>query len=292
VDPVPPGREHGKELARLSARTGQLDGESSATDSEDDSEGSDEHKLAKIMHAILQGRYPWNQDWEEVSYCRTFIERKVPEDILEPLRITAHAYGVISLQAGAETLPLPIQALAIPRSELEITVAKRGTGVQIYYQRNGQLVMPLIDYRLRFRATLWDSLSAVFGTGNPASHEEITERFRSITASWFEGRVGPSWQANLSAQPKTSDLGGEIYADVSVVTDESWDGTRVIPGLPSCAALVPIRTVATKLEEAETMIRYAWSTYWLIKGTLAVMMDEGSETEFEFRVIPGNVFGR
>jgi hypothetical protein len=135
IDPVPPGRDHGKDLGMLGARRGQAYGDSSATDSEEDSEDSDTHKLAKIKHAIadlsqpvqviLNGRYLWQQNWEEVSYCRTFVERKVSKDILEPLRITAHAYGVVSLQAGAETLPLPIQALAIPRSELEITVAKR-----------------------------------------------------------------------------------------------------------------------------------------------------------------------
>jgi hypothetical protein len=90
--------------------------------------------LSQPVQVILNGRYLWQQEWEEVSYRRTFVERKVPEDILEPLKITAHAYGVVSLQAGVETLPLPIQALAIPRSELEITVAKRGPGMQIYYQ--------------------------------------------------------------------------------------------------------------------------------------------------------------
>jgi hypothetical protein len=190
----------------------------------------------------------------------------------------------VSLQSGAETLPLPIQALAIPREELEITVAKRGPGIQIYYQRKDQLVLPAFDRALRFRAMLWDDLSIVFGTGCPASNEEISERFRSITASWFEGRVGPSWQVNLSAQPKTSNLGGEIYADVLVATDDSWNGICAIPGLPSCAGWVPIRTVATKLKEAETMIRYAWAAGWSFRGTLAVTMDEGNESEFEFSV--------
>jgi hypothetical protein len=82
VDPVPPGHEHGKVLAMLAGRTGQLeDGESSGTDSEEDIEGSDDHKLAKIKHAIegtkqpiqviLNGRYAWGDGWESVSYCRT-----------------------------------------------------------------------------------------------------------------------------------------------------------------------------------------------------------------------------
>jgi hypothetical protein len=51
VDPVPPGHEHGE---------GQLeDGEqSSGTDSEEDIEGSDDHKLAKIKHAIEGTKQP------------------------------------------------------------------------------------------------------------------------------------------------------------------------------------------------------------------------------------------
>jgi hypothetical protein len=38
------------------------------------------------------------------------------------------------------------------------------------------------------------------------------------------------------------------------------------------------------LEEAETMIRYAWAANWPIRGTLAVTMNEDKESEFEFSV--------
>lgn len=109
VDPIPPGHEHGKLLAEISGRKGAVDGDSSVTDSDEDEEGSDDHKLAKIRHAIagtsqpiqvvLNGRYEWEQGWESVSYCRTYRERKIPEDILEPLRITANAIGALAFQA-------------------------------------------------------------------------------------------------------------------------------------------------------------------------------------------------
>jgi hypothetical protein len=97
----------------LSGNKGQLVDEepSSGTDSEEDVEGSDDHKLAKIRHAItgtnqpvqviLNGRYRWGDGWDNVSYCRAFKERKVSEDILEPLTITANAIGIMALEAGA-----------------------------------------------------------------------------------------------------------------------------------------------------------------------------------------------
>jgi hypothetical protein len=92
VDPIPPGHEHGKLLAEISGLKGAVDGDSSGTDGNEDEEGSDEHKLTRIRHAItgtsqpiqviLNGSYQWGQGWEEVSYCRTFKQRKIPEDIL------------------------------------------------------------------------------------------------------------------------------------------------------------------------------------------------------------------
>jgi hypothetical protein len=294
VGPIPPGREHGKTLALLGGRKGQLvDGESSGTDSEEDEENSDDNKLAKIKHAIsdvnqpvqviLNGRYQWEQGWESVSYCRTFNERKVLEDILEPLRITANAIGTMALEAGAVALPLPIQLFGIEREALEITVAKRGSGIQIYYERKDQKDLTT-NHELKFRAMFWEGLSIVFGIGAPASNAEISARLKSVTASWFGDQFGPSWEVNLSAEPRTSELGNEIYATVLLSRDESWNGICRIPGLPGCAAPVPIATAATKEEEAVSLIQYAWRADWPIKGTTALIMDVGTDQAFEFSV--------
>jgi hypothetical protein len=129
------------------------------------------------------------------------LERKVPEDILEPLRVTANAIGVLTLQAGATTLPLPIQLLAAEREALEITVAKRGSRIQVFYERKDQKRLFAIKHDLKLRAMFPDGISVVFGTGAPATNEEISARLRNITAGWFGDQYGPSWQANLSAQP-------------------------------------------------------------------------------------------
>jgi hypothetical protein len=89
----------------------------------------------------------------------------------------------MAIQAGATALPLAIQALGIDREELEVTVAKRGAGIQIHYKRKDQSIEPKAVHNLKFRAMFWESLSVVFGTGAPASNAEITARLESITAS-------------------------------------------------------------------------------------------------------------
>jgi hypothetical protein len=102
-----------------------------------------------------------------------------------------------------------------------------------------------------------EGLSIVFGPGASASNAEISARLESIPASWLGDHYGASWQGRLSAEPKTSHLGDDIYATVLREDDDSWEGIRRIPGLPRCAA--PISTVikATREEEAVSLIQYA-----------------------------------
>jgi hypothetical protein len=203
---------------------------------------------------------------------------------LEYLTITANAIGAMALEAGATNLPLPIQALGIDRELLEITVTKRGSGIQIYYERKEESMEPKAARGLRFRAMFWEGRSIVFGTGAPASNAEISARLESITASWLGDHFGPSWQVRLSAEPKTSDLGDEIYATVLREDDDSWEGIRRIPGLPSCAAPLTTSIKATREEKAVSLIRYAWGANWPIKGTIALIMGVGTEQASEFSV--------
>jgi hypothetical protein len=267
IDPVPPGHEHGRVLAIAAGNPGQLaDRESSGTDSEEDLDGSDDHKLDQIRHAIegtkqpvqviLNGRYRWGDGWESVSYCRTFKERTAFPEIMEYLRITAEAIGVLAVQAGATSFPIGIQALGVDRELLEVTVVKRGPGIPIYFERKEEAIGPKTVHQLRFRAMFWEGLSIVFGTGAPATDGEISARLSSITASWLGDHFGESWQVRLSAEPKTSDMGDEIYAKVLLANDDSWEGIRRIPGLPSVETPLATSIAATKIEEAVSLIQY------------------------------------
>jgi hypothetical protein len=155
---------------------------------------------------------------------------------MEYLKVTAEAIGTLASQAGATSLPIGIQALGVDRDLLEITVAKRGPRIQIHCERKEEAIEPKSAHQSRFRAMFCEGLSIVFGTGAPATDREISVRLASITASCLGDHFGESWPVRLSAEPKTSDLGDEIYATVVLANDHSWEGIRRIPGLPSLAA--------------------------------------------------------
>jgi hypothetical protein len=88
----------------------------------------------------------------------------------------------------------------------------------------------------------------------------------------------------LTAEPKTSDLGDEIYAKVVLAKDESWQGIGRIPGLPSVAAPLVNSIAATKEEEAGELIQYGWGAGWPVKGTIALTMNIGTPQAWEFSV--------
>jgi hypothetical protein len=203
---------------------------------------------------------------------------------LDYLRVTANAIGMLAVQAGATSLPIGIHGLGVDRESLEVTVVKRGPGIQMYFERKEEKLEPKIEYPLRFRAMFWDGFSVVFGTNSPATDGEISARLNSCTASWLGDHFGESWPVKLTAEPKTSDLGDEIYAKVVSENDESWQGIRRIPGLPSVAAPLVNSIAATKEEEAGELISYGWGAGWPVKGTIALSMNVGTPQTWEFSV--------
>jgi hypothetical protein len=192
---------------------------------------------------------------------------------MDYLRVTAEAIGTLAIQAGVTSLPIGIQALGVDRDPLEVTVAKRGPGLQVYFERKEEAIEPKTVHQLRFRAMFWEGPSIVFGTGKPATDGEISSQLSSITASWLGDHFGESWPVRLSAEPKISELGDEIYASVLLATDDSWEGIRRIPGLPSVAAPLVNSVAATKTEEAVSLIQYAWGANCPVRGTIALIME-------------------
>jgi uncharacterized protein YhaN len=72
--------------------------DTSGTNSKDDTEGEDTHKLAQIRHAlvtlkqpvtaILKGQYEYDSTWEEVVFQTELRNVEIPEDILALLQAT------------------------------------------------------------------------------------------------------------------------------------------------------------------------------------------------------------
>jgi hypothetical protein len=79
-------------------------------------------------------------------------------------------------------------------------------------------------------------------------------------------------------------LGDEIYATVLREDDDSWEGIRRIPGLPSVAAPLVTSITATKEEEAISLIQDEWGANSPIKGTIALVMGFGTQQAWEFSV--------
>jgi hypothetical protein len=152
----------------------------------------------------------------------------------------------------------------------------------LYFERSEEAIEPKTVHQLRFRAMFWEDLSIVFGTGMPTTDAEISARLNSVTASWLGDRFGEGWPVRLTAEPKTSDLGNEIYAMVKCATDDPWEGIRRIPGLPSVAAPLAKTVSATKMEEAVGLIQYGWRAGWPVKGTIAITIDYGTPRAWEF----------
>jgi hypothetical protein len=124
------------------------DRSSSGTDSEEDEEGSDFHKLGQIRHEIehlkqpvtiiLKGRYELENDWEEVTYQRNMLERIAPVNMMEPLATIYEKVSAVAVMAGAAALPLPIQSFSVTREKLYVEVLKKANGLQVVYERKDQ----------------------------------------------------------------------------------------------------------------------------------------------------------
>jgi hypothetical protein len=134
------------------AARGPLDSGSSETDSDEDEEGQDEHKMAQIRHAchlgqpvavILKGQYEFQHEpnkWrlEKVRFQQYFQPRTEPEHILQPLQ---EAFSSIEERAryyGVDRMPRSCsrEEVNTPRESIEITVKKHGKGVRINYASN------------------------------------------------------------------------------------------------------------------------------------------------------------
>jgi hypothetical protein len=163
------------------------------TDSEEDEEGSDVHKLGKIRQAMvnlhqtltimLKGQYEWDGKWKEVVYQREVLGGKPPENILQHLQDIYAKIDVVARMVGGTALPITVQGMVVRREELEIDVQKIGNGIRIVYANADQKGLETENFPVKFRAQFSEALSIIFGTQDQKSR---LERFRALN--------GPSMQ--------------------------------------------------------------------------------------------------
>jgi hypothetical protein len=213
IGPEPKGRESGKELFRLAGRTGPVDTDvaeetSAGTDSEDDEEGSDIHKMTKIRHALvtlrrpmtitLTGQYEWNGSWEGVLYQR-FVRGadKMPDEIMGPVQDIYSEIKEVAIMAGATSLPISVQGIDIPRDQIEVEVHRRGEEIHVVYSTADQKGFSVGKFHAQIKPQFPEALSVIFGIQQNEKNCDIASRLEMITASWFGDQYGPPWNANL-----------------------------------------------------------------------------------------------
>jgi hypothetical protein len=158
----------------LAGKTGPLDTEtaeetSSGTYSEEDEEGSDDHQMAKIRHALVME---------------------------------------VAIMAGETAILISVQGTELPREQLGVEVVKKGEGIRVVYSRANQKGPVTGNFHAQMRAQFPEALSVIYGIQKEEKNWDITRRLEEITASWFGDQYGPSWNVNLSAQERRLEEGG------------------------------------------------------------------------------------
>jgi hypothetical protein len=186
----------GTERIRSGLRTGgvnrgPLEG-SSGIDSEDDEEGDDTHKLAKIKHAVtlnqpltvvLKGQYEWDNRCEEVPFQQTYNGVEAPTHISEPLQASYSAIEKHARTLGGDNMPGSCGGPPTDREGIEISVEKLGTGVRITYARASQVGMEIGNFPLNFKAYFFGEWAIVLGTQPGISYLDLTQRF--VYRNWL-----------------------------------------------------------------------------------------------------------
>jgi hypothetical protein len=103
-------------------------GTDSSSDSAEDEDGVDDHKLLTIE---IRAEYTWQGDLHEAIFAKTSRNQAAPAEVLAPLQLAYQEIDQISrtFQGGGSPHSCVWTASALPRSAIEITVTKEGEGI-------------------------------------------------------------------------------------------------------------------------------------------------------------------
>jgi hypothetical protein len=148
---------------------GQVDAEEepdsdSSSDSWEEADLEDEHKMCKLRQAIVKGQpitieiraeYVYGGGVHEVILSREFKVGKPPSHILEPYQL---AYKQIEQIGAGYQGGLPSSCiwtdLNLPRDRIEVTVSKRGAGIYVRYGFSGSSALDMANLPERIRVVL------------------------------------------------------------------------------------------------------------------------------------------
>jgi hypothetical protein len=140
---------------------------------------------------------------------------------------------------------------------LEIEVDKSGRRPRVTYSRADQKGLEVETSQSKLKAIFPEGPAIIFRTQMNPTDFELSQRLFHVTSSWLGNQHGRSWNARLTSRPWRIEEGGEIYAQVLLNGETTWDSPHRSPNNPVCALPVTNTVEAPTDKEANTRITAA-----------------------------------
>jgi hypothetical protein len=172
-------------------------GTHSTSDSEEDNDGENVHKLHQLTQAAakeqilsveIRAEYAWGGHLHEAIFSKPAKIVNAIEDILEPLQVAYSELEIIgrTFKGGG----LPYSCLwtpeGLPKEEIEVTVIKVGEGIHLRYARRTSTALDKENMPDQVIVQLPNDWSVSFGTSDNAKDGELTQRMLYITYQYHE----------------------------------------------------------------------------------------------------------
>jgi hypothetical protein len=168
-------------------------GTDSYSDSIEDEEGEDDHKLRRLVQAAakgqemtveIRGEYLYGGQYHEAIFAKTFKGMSKPDHMIEPLKVAHRQVEQVgkALQGGGLPQSCVWTTLGLPRDQIEVAVIKKGLGVHVRYGFSASTALDMENLPQRVRAEFGGGCSITFGTSEDPRDGGLTERLVYITA--------------------------------------------------------------------------------------------------------------
>jgi hypothetical protein len=251
----------------------------SSSDSAEDVEGDDTHKLQQMRQAAIKGvpliveikaEYAWENVKHEAIFAKEFRE-PAPAHVLLPFQAAYKQIEQLGLSYGGGLPQSWIWTEAgLPREAMEVIVYKKGESLHARYGFVGTNALEMVNLPEHIRVNLPLDWSVTFGTIPDQTNDELTSRMMCITS-----KVDPTgklyvqpWQIRVEKLSLRSGEEGETVAVVHKIEGPLTDD-RIIPEPPLCAHEMPTFVETTRLKETQALLKFGRDSNWPLKTTVA-----------------------
>jgi hypothetical protein len=263
--------------------------DSCATDSGEDVEGSDEHKVIQIAQAIhkaqpvtiaIRGQLKGFQEEEVEILFQRDHEGPPPTDLREPWALAMSKIVGLSSFYGTEGLPNALlwAETDTPREHMDVTVAKLGKGVVMTFAQKGYSGRSISTLPASYIVPLVEGWQVSFGAQQAPADMEPTQCLADATAPWNPTlRVyGRPWVIYLTPAMWRAGPQGEIM--LTPLPDCPPGKAPLAPNQHVPWVTAPPRTFieANRPKKIQAMLRFGRDSGWPLRVTMASVLDEYS----------------